>query len=199
MAGKISGKAFVQDIRDGMNRKALMVKYGVSARRLDAMFNKVVEAGVLKKSALPGAASASTPGRAGERKAPLSDPGATAGKVREGSSGLQMMDSSPQAIDNRPPPIDNTAPPIDDTPPVSGVQTPADVRPIESGKGSRKAGKSRGFPSGVGDIIGGGVLICIGLAMGGSVFTGDATIIDWFFDILGAFWICRGVYRLIKK
>ncbi len=171
MAGKISGKEFVKDIRDGMNRKALATKYGVSPRRLEAMFDKVVEAGILKKSALPGA----TPGGPGEEVL-----------------GLQMADSPPPVVDNTPPAIDNAPPP-------PGSHAPAQGHSVESVKESPSQGKSKGLPPGIGDIIGGAVLICIGLAMGGSVFTGDADIVDWFFDILGTFWICRGVYRMIKR
>jgi hypothetical protein len=36
--------------------------------------------------------------------------------------------------------------------------------------------------SGVGDIIAGVVLIGIGLAFGGSVFTGNPGLLDYFFD-----------------
>jgi len=49
---------------------------------------------------------------------------------------------------------------------------------------------------GVRDLIGGAVLIGIGLAMGGSVFTGDPSVLDWFFDVLGTFWVVKGLYYL---
>ena len=52
--------------------------------------------------------------------------------------------------------------------------------------------------SGVGDIIAGVVLIGIGLLMGGSVFTGNPTLLDYFFDGLGLFWIGKGIYRLVR-
>jgi hypothetical protein len=52
--------------------------------------------------------------------------------------------------------------------------------------------------SGVGDIIAGVVLIGIGLAFGGSVFTGDPGLLDYFFDGLGVFWIGKGLYRLVR-
>ena len=51
--------------------------------------------------------------------------------------------------------------------------------------------------NGIGDIIGGAVLIGIGLTFGGSVFTGNPGMLDWFFDGLGMFWVGRGVVRLI--
>lgn len=51
--------------------------------------------------------------------------------------------------------------------------------------------------NGLGDILGGMVLIGIGLTMGGSVFTGDPTLLDWLFDGLGVFWIGRGVVRMV--
>ena len=52
--------------------------------------------------------------------------------------------------------------------------------------------------SGVGDIIAGVVLIGIGLAFGGSVFTGDPGLLDYFFDGLGLFWVAKGIYRLVR-
>ncbi len=52
---------------------------------------------------------------------------------------------------------------------------------------------------GWGDILAGVVLIGIGLFMGGSIFTGDATWIDYFFDGLGIFWLVRGIVRLVRS
>jgi hypothetical protein len=52
--------------------------------------------------------------------------------------------------------------------------------------------------SGVGDIIAGVVLIGIGLAFGGSVFTGNPGVLDYFFDGLGVFWIGKGIYHLVR-
>ncbi len=49
---------------------------------------------------------------------------------------------------------------------------------------------------GVRDLIGGGVLIGIGFAFGGSIFTGDPTFLDWVFDGLGIFWVSKGLYML---
>jgi hypothetical protein len=51
---------------------------------------------------------------------------------------------------------------------------------------------------GLGDIISGVVLIGIGFVVGGSVFMGDATWLDYFFDGLGLFWIGRGIYKMVK-
>ncbi len=51
---------------------------------------------------------------------------------------------------------------------------------------------------GLGDIISGVVLIGIGFVVGGSVFMGDATWLDYFFDGLGVFWIGRGIYKMVK-
>jgi hypothetical protein len=45
------------------------------------------------------------------------------------------------------------------------------------------------------DIVAGAVILAIGLFMGGSVFTGDADLLDWIFDLLGIFWLGRGIYR----
>ena len=51
---------------------------------------------------------------------------------------------------------------------------------------------------GLGDIISGVVLIGIGFVVGGSVFMGDATWLDYFFDGLGIFWIGRGIYKMVR-
>jgi hypothetical protein len=51
---------------------------------------------------------------------------------------------------------------------------------------------------GVGDIISGLVLIGIGFVVGGSVFMGDATWLDYCFDGLGVFWIGRGIYKMVR-
>ena len=48
------------------------------------------------------------------------------------------------------------------------------------------------------DIIAGVILIGIGLAMGGSVFTGDFSITSLFFDGLGLLWIGKGVHGLLS-
>jgi len=49
---------------------------------------------------------------------------------------------------------------------------------------------------GIKHITSGVVLIGIGLAMGGSVFTGDASLLDWVFDGLGMIMIGRGVLAI---
>ena len=48
------------------------------------------------------------------------------------------------------------------------------------------------------DIIAGLVLIGIGLAMGGSIFTGDFSLFSIIFDGLGLFWIGKGAYSIYK-
>jgi hypothetical protein len=50
--------------------------------------------------------------------------------------------------------------------------------------------------TGIRDIIGGVVLILIGFAYGGSIFMGTADVIDWAFDLLGTFWVVKGLYLL---
>jgi hypothetical protein len=50
--------------------------------------------------------------------------------------------------------------------------------------------------AGVRDLVGGLVLIGIGLAYGGSIFMGTADVIDWAFDLLGTFWLVKGLYLL---
>ena len=50
--------------------------------------------------------------------------------------------------------------------------------------------------TGVRDIVGGLVLIGIGFAYGGSIFMGTADVIDWAFDLVGTFWVVKGLYLL---
>ncbi len=49
------------------------------------------------------------------------------------------------------------------------------------------------------DIISGVVLIAIGFAFGWSVFLGDFTPLNFFFDGLGTFFIVRGIIRMRKE
>ncbi len=46
-------------------------------------------------------------------------------------------------------------------------------------------------------ITSGVVLIGIGFAMGGSVFSGNASLLDWVFDGLGVFLIGRGLLAFV--
>lgn len=50
----------------------------------------------------------------------------------------------------------------------------------------------------MGSVIAGLVLIGIGLAMGGSIFRGDFSLVSVFFDGLGIFWIARGVLGMVR-
>jgi len=84
-------------------------------------------------------------------------------------------------LQDRPATVQRPAPRAERVPPLAAPAQP-DASP-------RRA-------QGVRDLIGGAVLIGIGLAMGGSVFTGDPTILDWVFDGLGTFWIVKGLYYL---
>lgn len=59
---------------------------------------------------------------------------------------------------------------------------------VDSGVDTEK--RSRG----VKNIVGGAVLIGIGFALGGSVFLGNPSALDWFFDGLGTLWILKGLY-----
>jgi hypothetical protein len=49
------------------------------------------------------------------------------------------------------------------------------------------------------DIIAGVVLIGIGFAFGGSVFLGDFSPLNIFFDGLGVFFIIKGLVRVLKS
>jgi hypothetical protein len=75
---------------------------------------------------------------------------------------------------------------------VGGVSLPAQESEIKE----HSEPKTR---SGVGDIIAGVVLIGIGLAFGGSIFTGNPGLLDYFFDGLGLFWIGKGIFCLIRN
>ena len=50
---------------------------------------------------------------------------------------------------------------------------------------------------GLKNIVSGAVLIGIGFAFGGSVYLGNPGMLDWFFDGLGTFWVCKGLYEAI--
>lgn len=49
------------------------------------------------------------------------------------------------------------------------------------------------------DIITGVVVIAIGLFLGGSVFLGDFSLFNIFFDGLGTFFIIKGVVGIVKE
>ena len=49
------------------------------------------------------------------------------------------------------------------------------------------------------DIFWGVVIIAIGLFMGGSIFLGEFTLINFFFDGLGVFFIGKGVVSLVGQ
>ena len=49
------------------------------------------------------------------------------------------------------------------------------------------------------DIFWGVVIIAVGLFMGGSVFLGEFTLINFFFDGLGVFFIGKGVVSLVGQ
>ena len=85
--------------------------------------------------------------------------------------------------------------------PQAPEQSPIQARPMhgqqpelvihdESGADEEKRGQ------GVRDLVGGLVLIGIGFMWGSSVYLGNPTAFDWFFDGLGTFWVCKGLYNL---
>lgn len=49
------------------------------------------------------------------------------------------------------------------------------------------------------DIVWGLVIIAIGVFMGGSVFLGDFSLINIFFDGLGVFFIGKGSFSLMNQ
>ena len=51
----------------------------------------------------------------------------------------------------------------------------------------------------MGSIIAGVVLIGIGLAFGGSIFLGDFSLLNIFFDGLGIFFIVKGILQIVRS
>ena len=49
------------------------------------------------------------------------------------------------------------------------------------------------------DIFWGAIIIGIGLAMGGSIFLGQFTLFNFFFDGLGIFFIGKGAMSMIGE
>ena len=80
-------------------------------------------------------------------------------------------------------------------PAMPGQTSPSTEAMIGS---ARAAGANSKQKKGWGNIVGGGVLIVMGLSgwFGGSIFTGDADIIDMGFDMLGIGMIVWGVIQL---
>jgi hypothetical protein len=79
-------------------------------------------------------------------------------------------------------------------PPASPTtRVPLGTGHAEAGEAAYKADRRK---TGIRDIIGGAVLILIGFAYGGSIFMGTADVIDWAFDLLGTFWLVKGLYLL---
>lgn len=49
------------------------------------------------------------------------------------------------------------------------------------------------------DIVTGAALIAIGLFMGGSIFLGDFSLLNLFFDGLGTFFVVKGLIGVFKS
>ncbi|MEJ2284873.1 MAG: hypothetical protein P8X85_14895 [Desulfobacterales bacterium] len=93
-----------------------------------------------------------------------------------------------------PPVMEKAAPPpLTHTPDLSATDVDyiPDSQPVESEDVPKEGIK------GLGDIISGVVLIGIGFALGGSIFMGNPSWLDYFFDGLGIFWIGRGIYKMV--
>ena len=98
--------------------------------------------------------------------------------------------AAPPAMEQgEPPPLTYKPPSLATT----DVDYIPDSRPVATEEKTPKQGIQ-----GLGDIISGVVLIGIGFVVGGSVFMGDASWLDYFFDGLGVFWIGRGIYKMVK-
>jgi hypothetical protein len=95
----------------------------------------------------------------------------------------------------KPPVLDNGAPPPLTYKPDLGA-TDVDYIPTDEPVTTEDTPKE-GI-KGLGDILSGVVLIGIGFLIGGSVFMGDATWMDYVFDGLGIFWIGRGLFKMVR-
>jgi len=78
----------------------------------------------------------------------------------------------------------------------SALSTSEKTADIETPASAEQSSDSKST-SWLGDMIGGGVLIGIGLTFGGSIFLGNPGPLDYFFDCFGIFWIGRGLYKLV--
>jgi hypothetical protein len=108
-----------------------------------------------------------------------------------------------EAVQNIQPPVMEKAapppPPLTYKPPSLNSTDVDYIPPTESTTASANSEDSqkKGI-KGLGDIISGVVLIGIGFVVGGSVFMGDATWLDYCFDGLGIFWIGSGIYKMVR-
>lgn len=48
-------------------------------------------------------------------------------------------------------------------------------------------------------IIAGVILICVGFALGDSIFLGNFGMMSFFFDGLGLFWVGKGILQLWRQ
>ena len=69
---------------------------------------------------------------------------------------------------------------------------------IEVQKHPPKASAGSRISRGIKDIIAGVILIGIGFIFGGSIFLGNPSTLDYFFDGLGLLWIGLGIYKMIR-
>jgi hypothetical protein len=81
---------------------------------------------------------------------------------------------------------------------IGETALPKDFQHSSSEKNVERESVDKKIGKGIGDIIAGVVLIAIGLLWGGSIFLGTADAFDIFFDVLGLFWIGKGVYKIIS-
>lgn len=90
--------------------------------------------------------------------------------------------------------VGNPTFPLNSSPSSFPVNTPLSDEPIPP-----DSIKKSFWAPGVGYVLAGSVLIFIGLSYDGSIFTGNASISDYFFDALGVYWIGWGLFKLFKK
>ncbi len=180
--GNISDGHQVQDVK-----KKLGTLFKIDEKRVDRLFAKPQV--VLKKGLDYDSAQ--------KYRHAIQNTGAVCNVKVEGEAagGLQMETTAPpdagaQAMtQSAPPPVPGSAA-------VAEVKDTAQFGTAASDETSSSSGE-RSY-RGIGDIIAGIVIICIGFSYGGSVFLGNPGALDYFFDGLGVFWIGRGIFKLVR-
>ncbi len=198
--GNISDGHQVQDVK-----KKLGTLFKIDEKRVDRLFAKPQV--VLKKGLDYDSAQ--------KYRHAIKKTGAVCNVKAEGEAagGLQMETTAPPDVGAKamkqsvPPSVPQSAagaqamkrsvtPSVPQSAAVAEVRDTAQLNTVASDETSSSSGE-RSY-RGIGDIIAGIVIICIGFSYGGSVFLGNPGALDYFFDGLGVFWIGRGIFKLVR-
>ena len=95
---------------------------------------------------------------------------------------------------------ESSSPPFSNTVDAAKIEVGQVALPREITAQNLEAKASAGgkIGKGIKDIIAGVVLIGIGLVFGGSIFLGNPSTLDYFFDGLGLLWIGLGIYKMVR-